>query len=367
MLVFKNDKSISPAFSLYLDIIRFFAAFAVFLHHLESYPFTNGTIWPILGSYGGIAVTIFFVLSGFVIAHVVATKEQNAPKYIIARVSRIYSVVIVALALTVALDNLGLLINKEYYLNPKVMMKPQSVESYLYSFFFLNEYQIFDLGGISPGTNGPYWSLSFEVTYYLIAGLVLFFDRRLAIPLSILILFAAGRTIAILFPLWLLGYGLYHVRLKTVATTYLRILSVVSLMLLFLTPLLVKIFPENNWNVFFPWGRSPFNRFVIKDYLAAIFLALHLLCIRDILSGVDGRASPKVADFIRWCGSLTFPLYLVHFPVLCFFGAISPFNNKTGMHVLFLIFVTFAIVIAVTPFCDNLKNSMRDRLRLLLR
>jgi hypothetical protein len=78
----------TPAFSLALDALRFLAALCVFFDHLSSAPFTEHVIPPRLGAYGDIAVTLFFVLSGFVIAHVVARRERDPETYAIARLSR---------------------------------------------------------------------------------------------------------------------------------------------------------------------------------------------------------------------------------------------------------------------------------------
>lgn len=102
-------------FSLYLDIVRFVAALAVFLDHLSSKPFTENVLFHAFGLYGQLAVIVFFVLSGYVIAFVTATKELDAKSFFVARVSRIYSVVILALILTLLLDNIGMIFNGDFY------------------------------------------------------------------------------------------------------------------------------------------------------------------------------------------------------------------------------------------------------------
>src|SRR5207253_9880977 len=98
-------------YSLYLDGLRFTAALMVFFSHVGQYPFTaraGGEAPPAwLQQYGAPAVTIFFVLSGYVIAYVVATRERDARSYTISRVSRLYSVVVAALVLTLLFDTWG--------------------------------------------------------------------------------------------------------------------------------------------------------------------------------------------------------------------------------------------------------------------
>ena len=171
---------LTPGYSLYLDVVRCVAALAVFLEHVASYPFSRTTptsTHPLLaffGIYGNSAVIVFFVLSGYVIAYVVGTRERTAWAYSANRISRLYSVVLPALVLTFAFDALGQWLNPGFYSIRTVLWKPASWEGYLSSLFFVNEFQVFDLSGAVPGTNAPFWSLSFEATYYIVAGLVLF-------------------------------------------------------------------------------------------------------------------------------------------------------------------------------------------------
>ena len=73
--------------SLYLDLIRPLAALCVLLSHI-SLPQISGTLKS-FSLAGAQAVNVFFVLSGFVIAHVWATRESNVRDYAIARAARI--------------------------------------------------------------------------------------------------------------------------------------------------------------------------------------------------------------------------------------------------------------------------------------
>ena len=69
----------TKALSLYLDALRFGAAFTVFLSHYGK--FNGGLFWQIQ-PYGVTAVIVFFVLSGFVIAWVTEARNglsRNTP------------------------------------------------------------------------------------------------------------------------------------------------------------------------------------------------------------------------------------------------------------------------------------------------
>ena len=357
-----NNSRMPHYYSLYLDIVRFFAAVAVFLAHLASYPFTNGLFWRPVGAFGDVAVIIFFVLSGYVIAYVTSTREKTISQYASARIARIYSVVLIALLLTLVFDNIGKSLNPEFYSIQEVMRKPQSIVGYISSIFFVNEYQIFKFNGISPGSNGPYWSLSFEITYYLIVGLFLFTKRAIAFPITIIVLFLSGRTIAALLPIWILGYLLYFVSLKSINRKILYFGFVFSVFLIAITPHLAIRLPEDNFGFYFPWGRGPFNRDLIEDYLSALFFAVNILCVREILKGTGLKNNRNIERLIRWLGALTFPLYLIHFPVLAFFASISPWAKETWSNVVFISIFTFFLVIIITPISDIFKVKIKKKL-----
>jgi len=349
----------NKSFSLYLDVIRFLAALAVFLDHLSSTPFTSNIIWWRLGSYGAIAVTIFFVLSGYVIAYVTATRERSPAAYFSARMARLYSVVGVALILTFVFDKIGMSVNPDFYSIQKVLWKPPSWAGYLSSTVFLNEYQIFRFNGISPGTNGPYWSLSFEATYYVVAGLILFAPRRIWIPVSLVILGLAGKTIIALLPIWALGFMLYHWRGPLRIPTYVWVvLASVSAAVIVAMPSITTGFSSDNFGLWFPWGRAPFNRNLLADYLVASAFAIHLISVRNIFTG-PAQLRPNLIAAVRWLGTQTFPLYCLHYPAICLFAAISPWGNTTFANTIFITICTLTLIAALTPLCDALKPRIR--------
>ena len=100
--------------SLYLDVVRFTAAMVVFIGHVSGQRFVGGLFWQ-LGAYMDEAVTVFFVLSGFVIAYVIDQREDDAERYAVARASRLYSVALPAILATVLLDHLGMAIRPDLY------------------------------------------------------------------------------------------------------------------------------------------------------------------------------------------------------------------------------------------------------------
>ncbi|WP_317203930.1 acyltransferase [Janthinobacterium sp.] len=349
------------SFSIYLDLLRFLAALAVFLAHLGSFPFSKNVLWAPLAAYGDIAVTLFFLMSGYVISYVSARRENHPEAYFGSRLSRLYSIIVIALPLTFLFDAAGQFLNPAFYVLPKVLAKPESWAGYLSALFFVNEYQVFGFHGISPGSNAPYWSLSFEATYYLVAGLALFSRRAFWIPASVLILVLAGRTVIALFPVWILGFLLYRVKAGAARRSGMALAGFgVSALLLACLPLIERHLPSSASRVFLPWGRLELNRDIVADYFIAAVFAWHLLCARGVLSAGCAPLD-RLKSGIRWLGSLTFPLYLFHYPALCFFSAISPWPATSPWRVLFVATLSGALAIVLTPLCERLKTSIRQK------
>ncbi len=338
----------TAAFSVYLDVVRFVAAFAVFLDHLCGNSFTQGLLNPRIGRYGNVAVMIFFVLSGYVIAFVTSTRERNAKAYSIARFSRLYSVVTVALLLTFVFDAVGMRANPHMYENPDVLPSAPSWAGYASSFAFVQQFWMFGRYGLSPGTNQPFWSLSFEATYYVVAGLAMFAPRRISYPLSLLLLGLAGVRIAILLPIWFLGYYLYK------AGDRIRPGTALALFLFPVSAALIVFAPQ-----LFP--RNPDNYNLIQDYMTALAFSLNVIAARQLLDAriVIGRRLKAQA---RWLGGLTFPLYAIHFPALCLFAAISPWAHTSWAHVVFIASSVLVLVAVCTPICELFRRKLHQML-----
>jgi len=150
------------------------------------------------------AVSVFFVLSGFVIRFVTTEKnEKNLRVYLLARIVRMASVVPLALIATVCADLivewLGSRAPAHHWL---ALMRAITFTNELWF-----SHSVF-------GSNEPYWSLGFEVPYYLLFAIMIFSSGyRRNILLLIWTMFYGAKIIAYL-PLWLLGVVLYNIITK---------------------------------------------------------------------------------------------------------------------------------------------------------
>ena len=97
--------------SLFLDALRFGAAFAVLLSHTGRV--SGGMFWR-MQPYGH-TVVVFLVLSGFVIAWVTETRERTVEEYSLSRMARLYSVILPAVIITAVLDHVAMAIDPSLY------------------------------------------------------------------------------------------------------------------------------------------------------------------------------------------------------------------------------------------------------------
>src|SRR5206468_3939655 len=62
---------------------------------------------------------------------------------------------------------------------------------------------------VSPGTNGPFWSLSYEFWYYIIFAAGVYFTGKKKIAGVTCVALIAGPKILVGLPIWLMGAGVY--------------------------------------------------------------------------------------------------------------------------------------------------------------
>ena len=182
-----------PTTSIFLDLMRFSAAIVVLLHHLTATEINS--VLPRV-PIGHEAVTVFFVMSGFVIAYVLHSRENSIELYTAARLGRLYSVVLPALALTWVLDGWGRAVSPELYAGTP---HDHALLRLLVNLLFLQ--QNWNLT-VMPLSNGPFWSLGFEFWYYVIFGGWVLLRGRARVAVVSLACLAAGPRILAAFPVW---------------------------------------------------------------------------------------------------------------------------------------------------------------------
>lgn len=301
--------ALPPAFSIYLDLIRWIAATLVMLYHLRENGFGSRWVNAHLPGNGHAYVTIFFVLSGFVISFTNDRKHHlGAREYIRDRVARIYSVAIPVLALcllatfTFEPGNL----DREY----GFALAHPFLSTAVNAVFMGNVW----FQSLPPYLDGPYWSLSYEVLYYAMFGAWVFARARWAWAIGLALL--AGPKILLLFPCWLAGVWLNRHRERWPLTPRAALVVAVAGLL---TPVLMyalglfgaaKLVSAWVLGSYYPAFSNSVN--FASDYLTAIAFTTHLYGVYWLRPRMPGWLSA----FARWGASIAFSLYLFHMPVL---------------------------------------------------
>lgn len=340
--------------SLYLDLVRFLAAFAVLLDHVSARHFTGGVLWRV-GHEGQPAVAVFFVLSGFVIGYVLETRERSFLDYSAGRFGRLYSVVLPALLLTFVCDYFGSLKDPQLYHGWE-----NSIPQNLLTALFLNRIWLVNGShGFEPGTDSPFWSLSFEVAYYAAIAIIVFLRGWMRVGAVMLLTGIVGPAIALLAPLWFAGYALFRWRRRIRVSAMAASVAMISgLVICLLSFLLIQF--RAPWNLpaiepfDFPSARYHQLGYLACRYAAAAGFALNLvgfLRLSDTLSPVLER----YGRWIRTLGALTFPLYLFHRPLLYFLASYSVWPLASAQQCAWLIGGTMIFVATVGIVCERSK------------
>jgi peptidoglycan/LPS O-acetylase OafA/YrhL len=340
-----------PELSLYLDLVRFAAALLVFISHFTLQRLSGGLLWQ-LNPYGHEAVTVFFVLSGFVIAHACDTREKTARDYAISRLARIYSVALPAVLLTVLLDQIGSALRPDIYSAAWGFVPGLDFGAIAAALSFSNE--IWSLS-TRLGSNAAYWSMGYEVPYYLIFGLAHFTQGRWRWPLVALALLLAGPSIAASFPLWLMGVGVYRYscqhRLSPRTGQWLFAGSLA-------VGLVYELAAQHGGRLLIggqPWLKRPE---VLQDYIVGGCFAANLLGFHAAAQQL-GRPLLRHADAIRWAAGATFTLYLCHLPVAQLIASLVPWGVSDGRSRGVVFVGTLLGVALIARYTERRKHAWR--------
>jgi len=300
-------------FSVYLDAVRVTAALVVFGAHATSPEFLTGVPW--LQEFAHDAVITFFVLSGYVIAHTAATRDRGLGAYGVNRSARIYSVALPAVLLVPVLDQIAMDWRPDLY-----GRQYQYEALWLYVPFFL----VFatDLWFLAEDafSNVPYWSLCYEVWYYVLFAAVFFLRgaRRIAAVGAVLLIM--GPRLWLLLPLWAAGAWAALSVPRVPAPRLAFVLSLMGLAAMKATGLDTA---ADGWvnGLLGGWPESHlrYSKYFLGDWLIGTLILTNILAARTC--GFHGLARGPVRRPIVAVASISFTIYLFHVPLLKFFTA----------------------------------------------
>jgi len=330
----------SKSFSIYLDLMRFLAAVFVVLSHFVQMNVIQGQYAFFTPELGRDAVILFFVLSGYVIAYTTDYKKPSLVEYSIARMTRIYSVALPLLFLSgiafFSLFSLELYDGSSYVYQKMYLYYP------LYTAF------IGDLWLISetPPLLTPYWSLAYEVWYYIFFASIYFFRGYLRFFLASVIFIFIGYKLWLLLPIWILGVVLYHYDNKVLVNYRMaRAFFVLSFMLF----ILFKLYDADVYLIAYGKQLWPFDNLPLGS--AYGYLSDYIICLLVLMNFYFAKHAKLgfLTCFekpIRFFSYYTFTLYLTHWLVLKVFSlTIKPYFLGYEFFSVSILVIVFTYVI----------------------
>lgn len=322
----------NPAFSSFLDLARWTAAWLVFVGHLRnplffgfsdigasaSNPLVVG--WYFVTGWFGEAVIVFFVLSGFLIGGIsIAKYTQKAfqpSHYAVDRFTRLYVAFIPALLLTLVLDMVGVhyfsaagLYDGTQAMFADKLAAPYAIDKHSQAVFWGNVVMLQTFQVDAFGSNSPLWTISAEFWFYVAFGIALAILMRTpnVVARVLLMALSAAVLIALLTPIFAYYLGLWTIGLAVAFMPANRFRWPIAFAIILLG-LLVVIRVKSGALMGFEYGQA------IRDYSVALAFGLLLHSMRETKSTLLERT----AAFNKWIADFSFSLYLIHFPIMVF-------------------------------------------------
>jgi peptidoglycan/LPS O-acetylase OafA/YrhL len=340
--------------STYLDLVRSIAALdVVFGHACDFYNL------PFTGRWGHQAIMVFFVLSGYVIAYVADTRENNLQMFLVARLARLWSVLVPALILTVICDFLG----RHFGVDSRGFAESPTDHFIIRigaMLVFFSETWV----SIQPLSNGAAWSLCLEFWYYVTFALWTFMRPGwLRIGMAFFASLLSGHKGLLLLPVWLMGVMLQrNPGLRRHSAPLDGALWLISLLLIGWIMIGRVYDPAIEWmkSETAPWlfEQLAQSRVFWLDWLLGLLVAVHLLAARRVSQWLPLEL---IATPAHWCAGVSFAIYLFHYPLLHLSAAFLPVNQGW-----LAIGITLAIIALLGPPAERSKTLWRGWLNKLV-
>lgn len=358
-----NYSRISKDASPQLDSLRGLSALIVLFAHANQILVapTTMSFFGIGGLLAQGAVMVFFVLSGFLIGksltrNIHQNSQLDIRTYLIDRFNRIYppflySLIIVGILYALApflfnTHSLAYMPTEQYLARQSFEITPSSVFS---SLFFLNGFI-----GETISVNGPLWSLSYEVWYYIIAALMLKSSKpgyAIATALLVIILGFLNTDFIVHSVIWFLGLLLCILHNNNIFNQKLN-----KLFYFFgFTGTLIfsYLFLATQYNL-----PTVNLTFLNNSSLILYKLSLGLLTTCFIYSLL--RGTKKFTTLFKGASSYSYTLYIIHFPILLFIFGITQLNIQGNLVLTSLVYIfSCALILIISKLSARKVENMK--------
>lgn len=313
-----------------IQSLRALAVTLVLAYHLQGNFF----------KFGYLGVDIFFVISGFIITHIIIKNGfKNILKFYVKRINRIYPAMTLVILSTVVVGYIFLRSDELVKVGTQGFFSLFGIANFYFSaaqtgYFEIESFQ-------QPLLH--LWSLSTEIQFYILWPLILFIILKLERKIQFYILIFIS-ILSLMFHLKILGsagldsYYLISSRLwefilgSIIALiNYRQKITVFKGQIIFLVSLIL-ILALNIINV------PLLNNSIIE--IIIVFLSAFMI-LQSISNGNTGKNfTPKITNFL---GELSYSIYLWHWPVLYFLKNLTSMSDVTLTLFTVLLSVLFSI------------------------
>ena len=336
-----------------IEILRFFTSIAVLIYHYRLFflPynhssnidfFNNISILPysnvlsVFYEFGIYGVHLFYTISGFVFAHIYLSIKKNvsSKEFFINRFARLYPLHFATLILVTLMQYFSL-----FALDTFQVEKINDVYHFILHIFFISSW------GFESGHsfNSPIWSVSVEIAIYIIFFLFIFVLKKYKLTLVILlsIFLLAFDKLSIMSNLFLECARLFF---SGVLIYYICKIDKYNKILIFVSLALIIVSFIGNY----------------KTYLFCPAILMFFVLIDNF---IENRTVQKMFTKL---GSLTYAVYLLHFPIIILILIIFElfdFNNKIFLTNYFLIMFFSAVIISASYCFNYYEKPLNKRIR----
>ncbi len=348
--------SITPAVSKTLDILRWLAAFAVVLTHIDDKMlkpisetpehlkslFLVG--WKLISDSGTEAVVIFFVISGYLVGGTALNEflrsgNINLKRYFLRRGVRLYTVLIPTLLLGGLLD----LIGSNLHLSEAVYegrLDQLSLTVLVGNMFFLQEILL-----PTFGTNDALWSLTYEIAYYILFAFFLALlssqrtlQNRIVLSLLIIgILSILNFKIILMFSIWLVGVAI------RVCYCRFRMPVIIASLQLIACLIAIRLFVDWDW-------KHTLTGYYIVALACTASTTLLMLSIQQYALDNPSQTDPKKCIH-HYFADFSYSLYTTHLPFITFIIAVSERLTGWGLAETYSSFKDILVMLGIAGAC----------------
>jgi len=290
-----------------IDLLRFLAALSVVIYHYTYRGYSEGHYSPIafpelgqVSRYGYLGVELFFIISGYVV--LLSAQGKTVRQFFLSRVTRLYPAFWVACTLTFLVKLLWGATPADVNMSQLLHASPVQ---YVVNMSMLPEFLHIEV------MDGAYWSLTVEITFYLLVAVLISFDllKHITLVIALWLAYTAmpgavrgGMLFPTLFfpayaPYFAAGMLLYLMQLPEGRTWQRYALLLVS----YLLGLRASVGRVGSYALMY---HEPFSGKVVAAVITVCFVVMALVAFRKI--------DLSRFTWLAWLGALTYPLYLLH-------------------------------------------------------